>query len=56
MSMIDLLTMPGLDNTKRLTKMRKECAARMETSIANQALGVAVMGLRKEQRKKKSLQ
>ena len=55
-SMLDLLTIPGLDGGKRLEKLRKESQARMERTerhLREQRLRNALMARRRRERQDK---
>ena len=43
MTTMELLTIPGLDNSKTINKMRKESSARMGKSIEAQRRAAALM-------------
>lgn len=51
MTMMELLTIPGLDNSKRLEKLRRESKKRMNASLVAQRRAAAMMSARRRETK-----
>lgn len=52
MSMMELLTIPGLDSSADLNRMYKESKRRMNKAVERQAMGIAMMNLRNREKRK----
>ena len=48
MTTLELLTIPGLDNSKQLTQMRIESSKRAEKAVRSQLIAAKVMSSRKK--------
>lgn len=53
MTTMELLAIPGIDNTSNLRKMRKKSKRRMEKAVTRQMVGISLMDAKVKSSQKK---